>query len=187
MRTFISLELPETIKSEISKIQQDLKKLGIQARWVKPELSHLTLAFLGSITPDKIETIGKILKEATPQTTSINLKFSKIDCFPNPARPRIIFVDLEGELEKLNDLAKKTLHRLKREKIYFDEKPFTAHITLGRIKKRQNLIRLIEKIKVKRVEFVVNEVSLTKSILTDSGPIHKILKSFFLLSPKKIV
>jgi len=180
MRVFISLELPKEIKTEIGKIQKDLMTAGVQARWVKPELSHLTLAFLGSITPDKIESIGKILKETASQIAPINLRFSKIDCFPNPARPRIIFVDLEGKLEKLNDLAKKIRHGLKREKVYFDEKPFTAHITLGRIKKRQNLIRLIEKIKVKRVEFVISDVSLTKSILTESGPTYQKLKCLFL-------
>jgi len=200
MRAFIALELPEKIrtslrenlvsgeiKTEIGKIQRELKIAGVQAKWVKPEIAHLTLAFLGSITPNQVEPIGKILEVSASQIKPISLSLSKIGCFPSLAKAKIIFVSLEGELEKLNDLAKEIRHGLKREKIYFDEKPFVNHITLGRIKKRQNLIRLIEKIKVKRVEFVVSEVSLTKSILTESGPTYKILKSCSLSSPKKTV
>ncbi len=180
MRTFISLELPIEIKTGIREIQDQLRKAGVQARWVKPELSHLTLAFLGSITPDKIETIGKILKETASQITLIRLKLSKIGCFPNPARPRIIFVSLEGELDKLNLLATKIRKELKKVNIYFDEKPFLSHITLGRIKRKQNLSHLIEEIQVKKVEFVANQVTLTQSTLTTSGPIYKELKSILL-------
>jgi 2'-5' RNA ligase len=176
MRTFISLELPEKIKIEIEKIQQKLSRAGVQARWVKPEIAHLTLAFLGSITPDKIEPIGKILKEVVSQITPISLKLSKIGCFPSPKKARIIFVDLEGELEKLNDLVTKIRKELKKSNIYFDDKPFSSHVTLGRIKDRQNLTQLIEEIKVNKIEFVVSRVSLTKSTLTESGPTYQKLK-----------
>lgn len=192
MRTFISLELPIEIKTGIGEIQDQLRKAGVQARWVNSEIVHLTLAFLGSITPDKTEIISNILKETTKEVKPINLKLDKIGCFPGPVRARIIFVNLEGELGKLNDLAKEIRHGLKREKVYFDEKPFVAHITLGRIKKRQNLTNLIRKVKIKRVEFLASKITLIKSILTDSGPIYqkltgKTLRSFSPPFPKKTV
>lgn len=173
MRAFIALELPEETKKEIGKIQRDLKKAGVQARWVKPELSHLTLAFLGSITPDKIKPLSDILNEVAYQIKSVQLHLSKIGCFPSPARARIVFVDLGGELGKLNALAIKTRKGLKKEKIFFDKKPFVSHITLGRIKRKQNLTQLIKKIKIKKANFIASEVSLTKSILTKSGPIYQ--------------
>lgn len=177
MRAFISLEIPEEIKKEIGKIQQGLEKAGVQARWVKPELSHLTLAFLGSITPDKVESIGNILEAAANQIKPAQLHLLKIGCFPSPARARIVFVDLGGELGKLNALAIKIRKELKKEKIYFDKKPFVSHITLGRIKKRQDLTQLIKKTKIEKVKFVASEVSLTKSTLTESGPIYTKIKS----------
>lgn len=176
MRAFIALELPQEIKTKIGKIQRDLKKAGVQARWIKPEISHLTLAFLGSITPNKIETIGKILNDTTRQIEPVQLHLLKIGCFPSPYRARIVFVDLGGELGKLNALATKVRKRLKKEKIYFDEKPFVGHITLARVKKRQNLTSLMGKAKIKKVEFVASEVSLIKSTLTESGPIYQKLK-----------
>lgn len=172
MRAFIAQEIPEKIKEEIEKIQQDLKRAGVQVRWVNPEIAHLTLAFLGSITPDKVEIIGNILEAAASQTKPVQLHLLKIGCFPSPARARIVFVDLGGELEKINILTNKIRKELKKEKIWFDEKPFVSHITLGRIKKRQNLSHLIGKIKIKRIEFVASEANLTKSTLTESGPVY---------------
>lgn len=176
MRAFIALELPEETKTEINKIQRDLKKVGVLARWVKPEISHLTLAFLGSITPNKVEPIGKILDEAGSQVRPINLKLTKIGCFPSPTKARIIFIDLGGEIGKLNALVIKIRKRLKKEKIYFDKKPFVNHVTLGRIRKKQNLTKLVGKSKVKKITFVASKVSLTKSTLTQSGPIYTQLK-----------
>jgi len=176
MRAFISLELPEEIKAEISKIQQESEKTGVQARWVKPELAHLTLVFLGSITPNKVEPISKILEEAISQIKPVELHLLKIDCFPSPTKARIVFVDLGGELGKLHALATKIRKGLKKEKIYFDKKPFVSHVTLGRIKKRQNLTHLIKKIKIKKVKFVANEVTLTQSTLTPSGPVYQAIK-----------
>jgi len=172
MRTFIALELPNRIKRDLEGIQKDLIRAGVQARWVKPEISHLTLAFLGSITPDKVEPIGNILDEVARQIKPVQLHFLKIGCFPSPTRARIVFVDLGGELGKLNALAIKIRKRLKKEKIFFDEKPFVSHITLGRIKKRHNLTQLIRKTKIKKVKFVASEVNLTKSTLTESGSIY---------------
>lgn len=172
MRAFIALELPEEIKVEIKNIQQDLDKAGVQARWVKPEIAHLTLAFLGSITPNRVEPISKTLKEVAGKIKSTKLYLSQIGCFPHPTKARIVFIDLGGELEKLNALTTKIRKGLKKEKIWFDKKPFRSHVTLGRIKKRQNLTKIIKEIKIKEIEFIANEISLTKSQLTETGPIY---------------
>jgi len=176
MRAFIALELPAEIKIEVSKIQKELAKAGVQVKWVKPEIAHLTLAFLGSITPNKVEPISEILDGAASQIEPAQLYLAKIGCFPSPAKARIVFVDLGGELGKLHALATKIRKQLKKEKIWFDKKPFVSHITLGRIKRQQNLAQLIRKTKIKRVKFVANEVTLTKSTLTPSGPKYQPLK-----------
>lgn len=180
MRTFIALELPEEIKTEINQIQQGLKKVGVQAKWVRPKITHLTIAFLGSITPTNVEPIGEILKKASSEIRPIKLHLAKIGCFPNPAKARIIFVDLGGELDKLNALTKKIRKGLKKEKIWFDKKPFSAHLTLGRIKKRKNLAKVLKKAAVKKIEFLAKEVTLNKSNLGSAGPVYAKLRRVFL-------
>jgi 2'-5' RNA ligase len=180
MRAFVSLEPPQTVKKEIDEIQQKLKAAGLQAHWVKPEIIHLTLAFLGSVTPDKIEPIKKIIQNIASQMNPVKLKLSQLNCFPNPIKPRIIFIKLSGKLGKLNALAIKIRQQLKKENIWFDKKPFSAHLTLARIKKKQNLTNLVKKIKIKQVEFTASQITLTKSQLTDLGPIYTQIKTIAL-------
>jgi len=180
MRVFIALELPKEVKAEISKIQQDLKKAGVQARWVQSTIVHLTLVFLGSITPDKVKPIEEIISEATGQIGPIELHLNKTGCFPDPTKARIIHLELGGELDKLNLLVAKIRKGLKKQKIWFDEKPFHPHLTLGRIRKRRNLTSAIKGVKVKKSEFIANKISLYKSTLTTTGPVYSELKQISL-------
>jgi len=177
MRIFIALELPEKIKKEIGKIQNQLKTAGVQTRWVKPENTHLTLVFLGETAPNKVGEIAKILKEASSQISPINLCLEKIDAFPSPAKVKIIHILLRGEIEKLNTLVLKIQKALKKQKIAFDQKSFVPHLTLGRLKKPQNLDRLLSKTKISQLEFFAEKLNLIQSILTSQGPIYKTLTS----------
>jgi 2'-5' RNA ligase len=180
MRAFISLELPAKIKAEIKTIQQDLKKANIQAKWVNPQISHLTLAFLGSIRPNQVEKISQVLEGTGSQIKPVNLYLLRLGCFPNPVKPRVIFVDLAGEKDKLEILNEKIRENLKKEKIWFDKKPFSAHITLGRIKKRKNLTQILKGLRVKKIKFQAKEIVLNKSELDPTGPAYTQLEKVFL-------
>jgi len=173
MRTFISLDIPTEIKSEITKIQSDLKEAGVEAKWVKPENTHITIAFLGSINEKQITKVKEIL---TPMNRfikkPIKLQLKKLSAFPNIDRARVIFIELSGEIERLNDLAANLRNELKNKNIWFDEKPFVPHITLGRIKKPQDLSLIIQKVKVKQPILFLSKISLKQSQLTSSGPIY---------------
>lgn len=178
MRAFIALELSQEIKKEIAKIQKQLQRAGAKATWVKPEISHLTLDFFGSVTHKELEIIHKILNQI--KTKPIQLELNSLGCFPHPERARIIFIDLQGDLKELKNLASQIRKNLKKEKIRFDEKPFKAHITLGRVKKRQNLVHVLKGIEVKRIEFLASEITLNQSILGSSGPKYTKLKTLHL-------
>jgi 2'-5' RNA ligase len=172
MRTFIALEIPTEIKKELGQIQKKLIASGLQATWVKPKNAHLTLAFLGSISLERVESINQVLTEITSQAKPIKLHFVEINAFPSPTKPRVIFIELRGELSKLQALALKIRKGLTKEKVWFDPKPLKAHLTLGRVKKPQNLTEAVRKTKVKQVEFTAEKITLTKSQLANSGPAY---------------
>jgi 2'-5' RNA ligase len=178
MRIFIALEVPEKIKKEIEKTQNQLKNAGIKARWARPEIAHLTLVFIGETMPTKIREIEKILKEASAQISPISLWLEKIGAFPSPAKAKIIHLSLKGEMGKLNALVLKIRKSLKKQKINFDQKLFIPHLTLGRLKKPQNLTWFLSKIKIPRRKFLVKQLNLIQSTLTPQGPNYKILASF---------
>ena len=178
MRLFIALELPEGIKKEIANLQKKLRKAGGKATWVKPEITHLTLAFLGSVTHKEVGIIHKVLDEI--RVGPIRLELNSLGCFPNPERARIIFIDLQGNLKELNQLARQIRQALEKEKVQFDDKSFVAHVTLGRIKKRQNLTHILKGVKPKKIEFSAQEITLNQSELSSSGPQYTKLKTLHL-------
>jgi len=180
MRAFIALETPERVKKELDNIQKELKTKGIQARLVRPEIAHLTLSFLGEIPQNKIARVEKILEKAVQENSPVKLRLNKVGCFPSLLKARIIFLSLEGELGKLNALVLKICKNLKKENIWFDKKLFVPHLTLGRLKNQQNLEGIIKKIKVCKIEFLGEKISLIQSTLTPQGPIYKTLSSFSL-------
>lgn len=177
MRTFISLEIPPEIKKEVSKIQQRLKQLNIKGRWVKEKNLHLTLVFLGEIEPQKIKKVEKILEKIIPETTSFQLSFEKVDCFPSPFRPKIIYLYLKDETSALKKLTEKIRQELKEEKVWFDKKSFVPHLTLGRLQGRRNLKKVVQNLKPPPIAFKAKKVHLVKSALTPRGPIYKNLQT----------
>lgn len=174
MRGFIAFDLPENIKKEIKKTQEELKLFKIQAKWVKSENFHLTLAFLASINQEQVSHIKKILASINRLIeTPISLQLKKISGFPDVLKSRVIFVDLDGEIKRLNHLVTNLRNELKEKKIWFDEKPFVPHLTLGRFKKPQNISQLNKKFFVRKIFFEVKEIFLYQSQLHPSGAIYR--------------
>lgn len=178
MRIFIALKIPEIVKKEAKIIQLKLKKSGFQAIWVKPSNLHLTLAFLGSVKPEAVKPLNQILAKSASRIEPVKLHLSKLDAFPGSAEARVIFLDLGGEKEKLRALASKIREQLKKESFRFDEKNFQAHLTLGRMKKKKDITRMIRRIRIKKKRFELETISLIKSQLTPTGPVYTSLKSF---------
>ena len=100
MRTFIAIELPETIKEYLKEIQKELT--GIKASFVKD--FHLTLKFLGEVSEDKIEKIEEKLKEVNFEPFKVTL--SNTGVFPSESYIRVVWVGLEPE-DKIIEIQKK--------------------------------------------------------------------------------
>ena len=49
MRLFIAIEIPDEIKKEMVKVQEQLRKANIDASWPRAEGMHLTLKYLGEV------------------------------------------------------------------------------------------------------------------------------------------
>lgn len=191
MRAFIAVSLPEKTKNRLEKIQKRLRQSGIRATWVKRDKIHLTLIFFGSINQRQAKQVGRILKNKIQQAEPIKLKLGDLNAFPNLDFPRVLKLDLEGEIKKLETINLKLRRVLENEKIPFDPKLFISHLTLGRLRRmkprqRKQTSLLLKETKLKeKPQFEINQISLIKSKLTPKGPIYTILKKINL--SKKII
>ena len=180
IRTFIALELPPAVISLLHKVQQDLKRMNIRARWVRPENIHLTLKFLGDINPGDIEKIGTAMVGAAIEFPPVTLTVRGIGVFPRIKRPRVIWMGLGGDIRSLLALQSRLELELAETQFPKDKRSFKAHLTLGRIKQPVNpaVIRQMigEYASLKSDEFTCDQVFLIKSDLKPSGAVYSKLK-----------
>ena len=184
MRCFIAISLPEELKAKISGIKEKLKSAGADVSWTRPEGMHLTLKFFGEIEDKRIPKIEKALDAVVDGIPTFTLSVSGMGTFPDMRRPRVIWIGLKEDGGNLLRLQKGVEEDLKKTGFPSEDRRFTPHITLGRIRSNKNtdkLLRLIEEEKVEELgSFDVSEVHLIKSELKPAGAEYTELYSIIL-------
>lgn len=186
MRTFIAIELSKETKDWIAHLQGQLKNSGADVKWVEPENIHLTLKFLGEIDNKQLSNIIKVLQDSNQNRNSFYIRLSSLGAFPKINFPRVIWIGIDkGEAES-KQIATDLEEELAKIGIPKEEKrPFSCHITLGRLRSVLNRDRLIKDLDnlannftppAPGTEFLVTKITLFKSTLTPRGPIYEILK-----------
>lgn len=180
LRAFIAIEIPQGIHQAIEK-QAAPVRAAINpslVRWVPVENIHLTLKFLGDVSPANLEMLEQMLCAEVGHHSSFELEFGGLGAFPTPKRPRVIWIGVQAPagLEALQhgiEAATATLG-------YPDEqRPFSPHLTIGRVKQNvgsagmQQIRNALEGTKVGSLGTArVTGVYLFKSDLKPSGAVY---------------
>jgi 2'-5' RNA ligase len=154
-------------------------------RWVAPDNMHLTLRFLGDTPEDKLPVIAAELDAITQQFQPFQLHLNEIGCFPNRKRPRVIWAGLEGELKTLNVLQSRIEKAVQSLGWEEDDRPFRAHLTIGRVKDSSQAARLSWEQQLDRQVVPVTAVNLIESQLRPSGPVYTIRHISVLVNSKQ--
>lgn len=184
MRTFIAIALSQEVKLELVRIQKELR-IGISGgvSWVNPEISHLTLKFLGEVSESALPAITSALKKTCASRNAFDISCGGVGCFPSPRQPRVIWLGVQPS-KNLSDLQSQLEDELFKANFAKDDKRFSPHLTIGRVK---NGLLPVEVDYLRRVEIKeegtpqillpVNSVILFISDLLRSGPVYsKILE-----------
>ena len=183
IRSFFAIELPEDIRRYIERdIVSRLKKVPAKVKWVARENMHLTVRFLGEISGRKVDEIVDRMFDMSIQEkiSVVSLSLSEIGTFGR-RNPRVIWLGLSGEVEKIVELHGYIERVCDAVKLPADDKKFSPHITIGRVKSPSHTDKLLAEIKkltIKQLDFMVKEVILFKSTLTPSGPIYSVIEKF---------
>lgn len=184
MRTFIAVELPETIKKKIGELQAPLKKTNAFVSWVKPENIHITLKFLGEVPEEKINEVFSATELALKNAGKFKMNLKGTGAFPDSKRPRIIWIGAEKGGEELSNMAGKLEEEMEKIGYPKENRKFSPHFTMGRVKSPKNIEKLMELVKSTDFEtedIEVNEVTVMKSQLHPAGAIYTPLKKIALL------
>jgi 2'-5' RNA ligase len=186
IRTFLAVDLPDEIKETLDKIQNRLKPLigGVtpNIKWTKPEGIHLTLVFLGYVSSDQIGLISETVKKNVEGVAPFMLHLGSPGAFPTITRPRVIYLGLEGQTDILASLQGKIATDLDEIGFKKEDRPFTSHLTLGRLKSASKLPGIEEAfqkiMKLAKGSFMVDGLKLYRSDLRPDGAVYTVLEFF---------
>ena len=164
----------EAVRGKIVAAQSGLAQTGAQLKIVGPEIMHLTLRFLGEIPSATVNRVKEAMDSVKFQPFEV--EFTGLGVFPNPRRINVVWVGIKQGQEKLNDIFHQLEPKLRQIGLPPDDKGFSPHMTLARVKSALNRAVLAEYVEMMNArEFgtmPVNAVRLKRSTLTPKGPIY---------------
>lgn len=188
MRCFISIPLPERIKKGMLAIQERLKASGADVSWTRPEGMHLTLKFLGEIEEKMLQEIEAVLGIAVDGLRPFSLEVAGIGTFPDMRRPRVVWIGIRENGDSLVKLQRGLEKELGMIGLPVEDRRFTPHITLGRIRSPKHVDRLLNLIEEEKDigldGFEVSNVHLMRSELMPAGAVYTELYSVELKGDK---
>ena len=190
LRAFIAVEVPAAIRQAVCSTTASLRQeIGTLVRWVPMENMHLTLKFLGDVSPANVDMLSQMIRAEAELFPCFELQFGGLGSFPSLKRPRVIYIGIQAPaaLEALHRGIESSSRRLGYES---EERGFSPHLTIGRTRQnvtateQQTIRRLLEGITVDSLGTArVDSLHLYKSDLQPSGSVYTRLYSAPLKRP----
>ena len=178
IRTFVAIELDNAIRKASADAIAVLSSTADTIRWVEPEGMHLTLKFLGEVEDRELHQLCRITKRVAEEVSSFSLSCRGLGAFPSADKPTTIWMGVSDESETLGPMQKRLESLLFDElRIPIENRPYRAHITLGRNKSRgkynPQLTELLQGSAEQEFGLLqVTELVAFSSELTRQGPIY---------------
>lgn len=185
IRSFIAFDMnSEPVLKGIAAMQNLLAKSEADLKLVEPKNIHITVRFLGNITPSMIEKIFEEMKKI--QFTAFDVKIHGVGAFPNVHYPRVLWAGITEGADQLRNIFSQLEPRLRSLGFTPDKKGFSPHLTIARVKSGRNKAELAKSVTENaNYDFGIIRaecLTLKRSDLTPKGPIYSTLKEF---CPKK--
>lgn len=179
---FVAISLPDQLKEHIAAAKQALKHPFPFQRWVHPDDYHLTLAFLGSSSPDQLQLLADHLDKKFCKSDAFSLQIDQLGIFGDCTRPRIFWLGVKQE-KKLTSLRNKVYDECEKVNFKLESRPFHPHITLARKWKGESFP--IETLQQKNpfvhkdVSFSVQSIGIFQTHVNKEPKYEKIYTSLF--------
>lgn len=170
MRFFIALEIPKENLAEFQAIQSRLHTLIPQARLTALDKIHLTLAFLGEMADSLKGNLTQIIKDAASGIPPFGVTPAYIDGFPNVHHPKVLWVGVKGEIDKIIILRERIKDNLTKFNPDTDERRFTPHITIAKLNHNITISLSVEEQLQQTMQYTFTSMKISSIKLFESIP-----------------
>ena len=181
LRTFISIPIPNEVRTKKNMLYSTLENSPSKINWVKNEQLHLTIKFLGHTPESLFNEIKDSLCNIVSSITPFDLIIDKTGCFPVPERPRVLWLGIDGNIKTLTNLFVKIENKMDQLGFSREEQDYFPHITLARVKYPQKYtpdVSIFLNSTYDPIDFKVDRVQFLSSELLPTGTVYTLLGSF---------
>ena len=177
-RTFIALELSDSLKEGILALTEELRGRGLRASWAGRPTLHLTLKFLGDVEESKLPEVVAAVVRASSRVSSFGFETRSLGAFPSARRPRVLWVGVEpvDQLFALHGALEGELAELGFPR---ETRRFHPHVTLGRMRdpRAESVQEILDELVAPKERVEVSEVRVMRSTLRPGGAMHELVEA----------
>lgn len=181
IRSFVAFDMQnEGVLNRIASVQRLLIQTNADIKLVEPKNIHLTIRFLGAISPAMVEKVYEAMKKV--KFTPFTVTLSGLGVFPTLNYPRVVWAGITDGAQQLKSIFEQLEPQIHELGFAPDPNGFSPHLTIARVRSGANKQRLVDLVtRQENYDFGVIKADclrLKKSQLSPKGPTYTTLKEY---------
>jgi 2'-5' RNA ligase len=123
------------VRQALGEAIDQLRPAARDVAWVAPGNLHLTLKFLGAVPETRIDSVAGALTDASREANPFEARIHGLGAFPSAGRPRVVWAGVTDGASQMTELAQRVDVALAALGFPRDDRPFSPHVTLGRVRR----------------------------------------------------
>ena len=166
MRLFTGIDLPSDILLRLERLISALRPEAL-IKWSPLDNLHVTTKFIGEWPESRLEELHDTLA-SIPNREPFDVEIKDLGWFPNERSPRVLWAGVYGG-EPLMRLAQEMEAKLEGLGIKKEDRPFSPHLTLARIKNPVPMQRLRQRV-AEMLPAAIGSFPVSRFVLYRSEP-----------------
>jgi 2'-5' RNA ligase len=180
-RTFLAVYPDAAARAALDSLLADLAPLGRDIRWTRVEQLHFTLRFFGDLDAVALARAGEVAAAVAAGEAPLSVTLDGLGAFPDWRRPRVVWVGVGDGGAALEALAARLEEAFAGAGLGRADKPFRAHLTIGRVREGarlpQNVVDRLAARAFRAGPMRVEELRLMASRLGAGGAEHRVVRA----------
>ena len=177
MRLFLAVFPPKETQALAASAIEKLRKPGDGVSWVRPANLHYTMRFIGDVDEDGARRVADAAREAAAAHSEFGVALGPPGAFPTAKQARVIWLGVNHGNEPFAQLAHTLEQSLVKRGFEPEEREFSAHLTLGRVREPKDWTATLVTAAAPEgpaARFAVSAIAVVESQLASGGSIYSV-------------
>jgi 2'-5' RNA ligase len=184
MRLFVAVDIDDDTRAQLTAARNAIQSVVDEASrparvaWVKPEMAHVTVRFIGETPEHGLRAVQQALGAVV--VTPFDVTWQAVGTFGGTRHPRVIWIEPTSGGDALELVADRVNAQLDPVIGPGDERAFKPHLTLGRVKEPGRGVdwpRALAAVRFTATVTRIDHVTLYQSRLSPRGPTYTALST----------